>query len=254
MAKYCGMCGKELEPGGRFCVSCGNPVEGTKRENAPDVGKGRGGNEALSMYPVSRKKREKGLNKKAAVMISAVLVILIIVAAGIRFINTKVSGYKMPVKYFCEYMNTGDTDYIEKMVPQKAQKKLSKDFFYGDWISPDVVASYDSVDEYVEESGDKFLEYAYLEPMEELRDDFMEQFGTDFQIEYEISEKEEIGEEDILGNWKSEIFFYQEYGIDVKFYRVETKLKVKGSEGRDTQKVDFRVADFEGEWTILCNY
>ena len=254
MAKYCGMCGKELEPGSKFCVSCGNPVEGTRRGNVPDVGNGQRGSEALPMYPANRRKREKGRNKRIAVMMSAVLVMVIIVAAGIGIVKTKVNGYKMPIKYFCEYMNTGDTDYIEKMVPQKAEKKLSKEFFYGDWIRPDVVASYDSVDEYVEESADKFLEYAYLEPMEELRDDFMEEFGSDFQIEYEISEKEEIDEEDILGEWKSEIFFYQEYGIEVKFYRVETKLKIKGSGGRDTQKVDFRVANFEGEWTLLCNY
>ncbi len=254
VAKYCGKCGKVLEPGCKFCISCGNPVEGTRRGNVPDMGNGWGKAEALPMYPVSRKKREKGKNKKVFVMIPAVLVILIIVTAGIWIVKTKVNGYKMPVKYFCEYMNTGDTDYIEEIIPVKACKKVRQEFYKGDEILPEVIASYDSVDEYIDESSEEFFEAAFYAPMEELRDDFMEEFGTDFQIEYEISEKEEIYEEDLLGNWKSEIIFYPEYGIDVEVYRVETKLKIKGSEGRDTQKVDFRVANFEGEWTILCNY
>lgn len=258
MAKYCSRCGKELQPGSKFCTACGNSVKSTRSDNLPgsgnrsvgnrNAGNRNAGNAYPVMYPAHKKK--KGRSKKVAVM-SVILVFLLIALAAIKIVKNKVYGYEMPIQCFCDYLSTGDTDYLEKMAPLKANKKLSRKFYKGDLINPEVVESYDSVDEYVDTSSENFLSGFYLEPMEELREFIIEEFGTDFQMEYEILKKEKLDQEDIPGNWETELEFYKEYGIKVDFYKVGIKLKIKGTGGRETEKIDMKVANFEGEWTLL---
>ena len=251
MTRYCSRCGKELQPGSKFCIACGNPVKSTRSDSLPGSGNRSVRNEYPVIYPAHKKKKDR--NKKVAVM-SVILVFLLIALATIKIVKNRMYGYEMPIQCFCDYLSTGDTDYLEKMAPLKAYKKLSRKLYKGDLITPDVVASYGSIDEYVETSSENFLLVFYLESMEELRKFITEEFGTDFQLEYEILKKEKLDQEDIPEKWKMELEFYKEHGIKVDFYKVGTELKIKGTGGRETEKIDMKVANFEGEWTLLFDY
>lgn len=223
MAKYCKKCGKELEDGSKFCAACGNPTQ----ESGKQI--------------VQVKKQQKKSSKKNMIGIGVV----ILIAASIVFkVTTSLlgSGYETPIKCMCDYFNTGDRDCLEKMIPRKALKSYYQDTEEESF--EEIAEYYKDYDEYLDELVDAKVEQYFIEPLEETRDGAMEEYGTDVTWEYEITDAERL---DIDGE---ECEYYIEKGMNVEdAYRLKIKMRLNGSEKRDTEEIDATVFKFDGVWT-----
>ena len=154
---YCTKCGKQNEDNAKFCVACGEKLDGTQGQStAYQMG--------INM-PYQAKKKS---HKKAVIGITVVAVILIlIISAGT---SGSGRGYEETVDKYLTAQFDGDAEAVFEMIPEKAVDYLAEE------------ADYDK-DEMIQEVN---------KSLKKQMNQIDKYLGNDWEISYEITETEDV--------------------------------------------------------------
>ena len=163
---FCSKCGAQLEDNVTFCPACGAGKEKT-----------------AATQPAADNKQsdgKKGSNKLIPVIGVAVVAVVVIVL----LVSVLGGGAKKPLKSLVKAMNSASCDFEDYV---DATNMLYADIVYDAF---DLVGD---IDKDIKED----LDEAIVENLEDAYDEFVDYFGKDVKITYEIEDEEEIDKEDL---------------------------------------------------------
>ena len=82
-------------------------------------------------------------------------------------------------------------------------------------------------------------------------DSFVDEYGDDFTIKYEIIDKEELDKKELEKVQEVIDDLYDEEVKVTNGYELEIKITVKGSEGKDKTNANFKVYEIDGSWYYM---
>lgn len=113
---------------------------------------------------------------------------------------------------------------------------------------PDFIWEY-----YEEEEGESFDEICEMisESLAEQRTDLEDEFGEDVAIQYEVTDKTEVDEEE-FEEYKNTMA--EQYGVDPEIfgecYTVEFEATMSGQYEEESQNMTYHVVEIDGTWYI----
>lgn len=214
MAKICGNCGAQVDDNAFVCGYCGAALQQEPAQNGSPFNGVPGG--AGKKFDLKKLDLKKVLVAVAAVV--AVIVVISLLSGG---------GYKSVVK-----------DYMKAYEECDADKMMD--------LTTDVLAV-----AFEEELGDlvdaeELLKEGFEEKIEALED----KFGEDIKITYEITDDEEMDDED-LDEFKEEL---EELDADIKIskaHKIEIEGTIEGSDDEDDFELKLVVLKENGKWKVL---
>lgn len=167
---------------------------------------------------------------KKLLSVVAIMLVLIVTLTGCEFFEkdeseskeeTKTSqsskDYEEPIKNFFEGMEKGSAKTYLKAFPEFAK-----------------------MDTVIKE-----------ETLEEMLEEFEEEYGKNIKITYEIEDKEEVEEEDLE---TMEKYFSKQLKADVKVtkgYKLDVEAKIKGDDDEEVDSQEMYVYEIDGEWYYI---
>ncbi|MBE6844680.1 MAG: hypothetical protein E7508_03045 [Ruminococcus sp.] len=161
-------------------------------------------------------KKNKDLLVPIVAIVSVILVVVIVVA-NLTILN---NAYKEPIDDFFKAVETGDGDYFEDAFP-----------------------------EYMTEDVDEFDDLA-----SKLNSTFKKVLGKDFEISYEVIEKEKIDDDDLEDLEKSIDKNYDESVSVSDGYSVEIELTCKSDSMEESITTKINVHKIDGDWCLTENF
>lgn len=214
MSKFCMQCGAQIDDdNATVCPSCG-----ASQDSAPDSG---------SVNPVMAEDSTSGSKKMFPVLIAAAAVALVILILIFKALFG--GSYKDPIDNLCKAMETGKGKYLYKSMPE-----FMIEDEYDDMKKSEIIDELDK-------SG------------EDLLDDLEDEYGDDIKVSYKIKDKEKIDKDD-LKDMEDDIEDYYDAKVKVqKGYEVTLRLKIKGDDDDDSEKMTFNVYKIDGKWCMETN-
>ena len=209
---YCTKCGKQNEDNAKFCVACGEKLDGTQGQStAYQMG--------INM-PYQAKKKS---HKKAVIGITVVAVILIlIISAGT---SGSGRGYEETVDKYLTAQFDGDAEAVFEMIPEKAVDYLAEE------------ADYDK-DEMIQEVN---------KSLKKQMNQIDKYLGNDWEISYEITETEDV-KGDNLSDLKND---YKDMGIDLSAAKkITIEITIKAGDTETDTSMNIGVIETGGSWYI----
>lgn len=209
---YCTKCGKQNEDNAKFCVACGEKLDGTQEQStAYQMG--------INM-PYQAKKKS---HKKAVIGIAVVAVILIlIISAGT---SGSGRGYEETVDKYLTAQFDGDAEAVFEMIPEKAVNYLAEE------------ADYDK-DEMIQEVN---------KSLKQQMNKIDKYLGKDWEISYEITETEDIKGDD-LSDLKSD---YKDMGMGISAAKkITIEITIKAGDTETATSMNIGVIETGGSWYI----
>lgn len=235
MAKFCTKCGAPLNENAAFCTNCGAPQDsknsGSVTADAADAVTNAFNNVKDTFSSEGIKNMKANPEKKALIVLGcAVLAVIIVIVLLISLIFG--GGYKTPIDNYFEGIEDANVKKILKSMPE-CQVEYIEDKL-------DEYDSFDTISEYMEDA----IKYA----IEEIED----QYGDDFSISYEITNKEELSDKELRSIRKRLRSTYDDDDVKVtKGYEIELLTKIKGDDDSDERDMTIEVAKVDGDWCIV---
>ncbi|MBR1393394.1 MAG: zinc ribbon domain-containing protein [Ruminococcus sp.] len=253
MSKFCTTCGAALDDNATFCTNCGTPQQAQQaapsQGAAPAQANAAGGTPATAAASAVKDKLasvdmsgfKTALSKEniaslktnpnkytiitlcaIGVVCLALIIILLVVLLG--------GGYKKPVKNMIKALETGDGEYMVKVLAEcEADAKEERYVDDGD---------YDSLEEYYEETLEKKLE--------KLEDEY----GDDISISFSVYEKDELTEKQ-LKSYKSYYKSDFDKKVDVSAgYNLLLEMEWEGDDDEEAGLAAVTVLKVDGDWVI----
>ncbi|MCM1228062.1 MAG: zinc ribbon domain-containing protein [Clostridium sp.] len=211
MSKYCMQCGAQIDDdNAAVCPSCG-----ANQDSAPT---------ANGVDPVIVENPTDGSKKMFPVLIAAAAVVLVVFILILKALFG--GSYKDPIDNFCKAMETGKGKYLYKSMPE-----FMIEDEYDDMKKSEIIDELDEVGE-------------------DLLDSLEDEYGDDIKVSYKIKSKEKIDKDD-LKDMEDDIEDYYDAKVNVqKGYEVKLRLKIKGDDDDDSEKVTFNVYKIDGKWCM----
>jgi len=276
MAKFCGNCGTKLNDDAAFCTGCGTPckvpvpapaqqsvpqpipdqavsqpaAQANPQAVIPESNNGgnfipntnpaqQGGmpNNGIPAYNIeygigggnvpSGTAVKKPANKKLLMMLGIIfgLVVILIIVLSVALSG----GYEDPLDNYVKVLEKGDAKaYKESMAADKMGNITEA--IYGSALG---------------EYGDLY----YAEEAQDLREDFIDDFGPDAKVKYKVLSKKEIPESQInMFNAGASLL---DSDIKVsKGYTLTVAFTYAGSLDKDIDTVDIEVIKINGDWVF----
>ena len=153
----------------------------------------------------------------AIVAVISVILVVVIVVANLTIFNNE---YKKPIKNIFRLIETGDSDYIDEIFP-----------------------------EYMIDVDDDELE----EMASQINSAAEAFFGEDFEISYDIIDKDDIDDDELEELEESIEKKYDENVNVSKGYTVEIEVTLEAGSKENTETTKLKVYKIDGDWCMTEN-
>jgi len=130
-----------------------------------------------------------------------------------------VEAYEEPVKYFVEGLAESNSEKFLKAFPE----------FLADYM------------------GETITDEALKEMLTEAE----EEYGANIKMSYKVTDKTEIGEEDLKEMQEEMATYYDEEVKVSKGYELDVEITTKGDDSEETESDTLEVYEIDGKWCIL---
>lgn len=203
----------------KFCMQCGAQID----DNA-EICQSCGANQNNVSANASVAEVNDKSAKTTPILIAAAAVVIVIVLLIFKALFG--GSYKDPIDNFCKAMETGKGKYLYKCMPE-----FMIEYEYEDMKKSEILDELDDIGK-------------------DILDDLEDDYGDDIKVTYKIKNKEKIDKDD-LEDMEHDIKKYYDSKVKIKKgYEVEVRLKIKGDDESDSQKMNLKIYKIDGDWCM----